>query len=171
MKVAITGHTRGIGRACFLKYLPKAKGYSRTNGYDINSKEARSRIVQDIEDCDVFINNAYSEGQVDLLYDVFEAWKGKDKHIINLGSDSSNGIKREPYKYAVDKAALDKACEQLSFLKDPCKVSIVKFGYVGTDRILNTINPDKYIDVKDAVEYIDYVIQSKYHLDIIQVTP
>ena len=58
MKIAITGHTRGIGKACADVFRHDTiYGYSRSNGYDIKDAED---IFKSAEDCDVFINNAYS---------------------------------------------------------------------------------------------------------------
>ena len=61
MKIAITGHSRGIGKACFDLFSAEHEcvGFSRSNGYDI-SKGIINIIDQSLE-CDVFINNAYFE--------------------------------------------------------------------------------------------------------------
>ena len=60
MKLAITGHTKGIGKAIADLY-PNSLGFSRSNGYDISKPEDVKLIIETtIEmDCDVFVNNAY----------------------------------------------------------------------------------------------------------------
>jgi short-subunit dehydrogenase len=69
MKIAITGHTSGIGKGMydhFLNQNHEVFGLSRSNGFDIskNTKE----IVEISEECDLFINNAYSgDSQLKLL--------------------------------------------------------------------------------------------------------
>jgi hypothetical protein len=86
MKIAITGHTSGIGKALFdyfFSYTPM--GFSRSNGYNINHIENRKKIINQCADCDVFINNAYSNGinsQLYLLQEMHSAWVGKEKLII-----------------------------------------------------------------------------------------
>ncbi len=61
MKVAITGHKRGIGKACadlFTADGHQVVGFSRTDGFDIRDPDVRKRIVEQSMDADVFINNA-----------------------------------------------------------------------------------------------------------------
>lgn len=83
MKVAITGHTYGIGKALETKFSVEGwqtVGFSRSNGYDISKAEDRNRIVEQSQDCDFFINNAYSTyAQCDLLFELWQAWQGKQK--------------------------------------------------------------------------------------------
>lgn len=155
MKYAITGHTQGIGKSLFDRLSPNCLGFSRSTGYDITSKLDRSRIILAALDCDIFINNAHDGfSQTEMLYDMFAAWKGQDKLIVNIGSDTTSGIKKKVWKYSSEKAALDKANEQLGFLSDPCKVSMIRFGYVGTDRIINTYSPTSYITIQDSTSFI-----------------
>ena len=55
MKIAITGHTKGIGLAIYdlLGQEHNVFGYSRTNGYNINNPE---KIFEEAKDFDIFIN-------------------------------------------------------------------------------------------------------------------
>ena len=56
MKIAITGHTKGIGKACADVFSEhEVIGFSRSNGFDIQAIEP---ILDSSNDCDVFINNA-----------------------------------------------------------------------------------------------------------------
>jgi hypothetical protein len=58
-------------------------------GYDITDATIRAKIVAESEDCMVFINNAGPFGvnsQLHMLEDMYTAWAGKDKLIINIGS-------------------------------------------------------------------------------------
>ena len=58
MKIAITGHTTGIGKAIHDWFLGDADilGFSKSNGYDITNKDDRIKIINESMDCDVFIN-------------------------------------------------------------------------------------------------------------------
>ena len=75
MKIAITGHTKGIGKACadLLGKEHEIVGLSRKNGFNI---EQTNMCAMKIVPCDVFINNAHQPfEQTRLLMDVFERWK------------------------------------------------------------------------------------------------
>ena len=86
MKIAITGHTKGIGQACteLLSQNHEVVGFSRSNGSDIKNL---SWPNEDIDQFDVFINNAHYENhQKRILEILFERWSNTNKHIINVGS-------------------------------------------------------------------------------------
>ena len=58
MKIAITGHTQGIGKCAFERLSPNIIGFSKSTGYDITKFNDRKRIIEESKDCDIFINNA-----------------------------------------------------------------------------------------------------------------
>jgi nucleoside-diphosphate-sugar epimerase len=90
MKVAITGHSKGIGKALadiFCNNGHTVLGFSRSNGFDISESSNRASIIKDSQDVDIFINNAYHPtGQLELLKEIIEQWKHSNKIIINIGS-------------------------------------------------------------------------------------
>ena len=58
MKIAITGHTSGIGQALARQYEQRGHtivGLSKRDGNDIRNIP---KIADQIESCDLFINNA-----------------------------------------------------------------------------------------------------------------
>lgn len=173
MKFAITGHTRGLGAAiarqisCGHSFV----GFSKSNGYNILDKEDRKLIIEQSSDCHVFVNNAHREyAQTDLLYELWDMWKDKNKLIVNIGSNTTDGIKLFPHKYTAEKIALEKASEQLANLNMPCKVSLYKFGWIGTERVLKDVNPENYILPIDAAKIIiDSIIQT-YNYRLITTT-
>ena len=157
MKFAITGHTKGLGLA--LTKTPQVEnnyiGFSTSTGFDINLPTDRLKIIEMASDCDVFINNAYSgHAQTDLLYDIFKEWRDKKRIIINIGSDTTTGTKNYIWSYSAHKASLEKASEQLSFLKTPCQVMLIKFGWIGSERVLNKFKPLSHIALEDAAAFI-----------------
>ena len=155
MRYAITGHTAGIGLALYNKVQPNCIGFAKSIGYDITVKEDRTKIIENSMDCDVFINNASSGiGQVYLLYELYEQWQHLDKIIVNISSDTTCGIKNYMHIYSAYKIALDKASEQLSHLNNKCKVINIRFGWVGTQRVLDNYKPKSYIELDDATKYI-----------------
>lgn len=126
MKFYITGTRRGLGKAL--------KDYYGT--------------TETLEECDVFINCKHDGfNQTSLLYEAATL----EKQIINIGSNSSDGIKTKPHLYAIEKAALEKANEQLFY--QGVNTTVVKFGYFDSPRV-------KDVDAKKmSIEYCCGVIQ------------
>jgi hypothetical protein len=162
IKYALTGHTDGIGKAIF-STLSNVKGFSRTNGFDINDTECRKKIIKEIEDCDVFINNAQSNfAQTLMLLDVFHDWKHTNKTIINVGSviaEDNTVLKNYEHllEYQIQKKSLKTLHYDLIALETELNLKYVYFGYVGTDKILKkypTITREQYITVEEAVNKI-----------------
>jgi NAD(P)-dependent dehydrogenase (short-subunit alcohol dehydrogenase family) len=173
LKFAITGHTKGLGKELsrHVDYI----GFSRSNGHDISTLDGRNNIVIKSNDCNIFLNCAYSGdySQVDMLYTIFNSWKDKESLIVNIGSETTSGIKNHIWPYSSHKAALDKASEQLSFLNTNCRVTNFKFGYINSTRVIETINPSKYICIEDAAAFIlnNINIAFKYRLTEILLRP
>ena len=144
--IAITGHTKGLGKALYYKFLSNdysIKGYSRTNGYDINDFD---EIINDAIDTNIFINNAYDDyAQISLLYAIFDKWKDQNKLIVNISSLMTEGTKSFEHPYTIHKAALDKAHEQLVATKSKVKLLNIKPGWIDTPKVaeynVNKIDP------------------------------
>lgn len=145
MKIALTGHTKGIGLAT-KELLEDAGhevvGFSRTNGYNIMRPK---NIVKDAVECDVFINNAWMpDAQPRLMYLMYEEWANQPKHIINLSSTAGDypdffgmyGF-NSWVPYVSDKQRLDEASYNLSRLWKPgmCKVTNIRPHWVRSEAI------------------------------------
>lgn len=158
MKIAITGHTKGIGKAIVERLQFKAEfvGYTRSGGQNIRDASTVGKLIVD-SGADVFINNAHlGFNQVALLHEVFAQWKNLPKLIINISSDSADGIKAHEHIYATEKAALNHAALQLSSLQSKCRVTTLRLGYVDTTRVAHVqgvpkLSPDK---VAETVAWI-----------------
>ena len=160
MKVAITGHTSGIGRALSTVFQDNV-GFSKKNGYDLHNRIIREKMYNEIADCDVFINNAdLGWNQSVLLYELWEKWKDKDKLIINIGSDAADYNQTVARPYNIQKRSLQDACLQLQQASQPCKVVLVKPGYVDTPRVQH-ITATK-MDPKELALYIRELVELRY---------
>jgi NAD(P)-dependent dehydrogenase (short-subunit alcohol dehydrogenase family) len=156
MKIAITGHSAGIGQALAKVYLNKGHeivGLSRRNGYNIRSIP---KILAMIEPCDMFINNAQAGfAQTELLYKVCEAWQGKtDKRIMVISTMSTlcpvsplPGLGMDEYR--TQKIALEEATRQLAHINVGPKFTLVKPGSVATqpgETVPPCADPDEWAE-------------------------
>ena len=138
----ITGTWRGLGEAL-------------SKFYD---------TVDTLEECDVFINCKHDGfQQVELLYKAAEL----DKRIINIGANSPDGNKSWRHPYAVQKAALDKANEQLFYLG--VDTTIVRFGRFDTARVAHIDAPK--MPVSYCVEVIGWILSQPHRVKDITVCP
>jgi hypothetical protein len=160
MRIAITGSTKGIGRALcdhFDQQGHEVLAFSRSQGYDISSSDHRQRIVAASMDCDVFINNAYCEkhnAQLELLKAVYHAWLGKDRRIINISSritDWAPDPRETSIQYYDDKSQQDQFCMG----KRRCPQIInLRPGMTDTERVQHVVRDKMRTDhVVDIVEF------------------
>jgi short-subunit dehydrogenase len=177
MKIAITGHTKGIGAALFKK-LENEKceviGYSRSNGWDLTNEDTREKFYEDIKlnNFDVFINNAYPYDkfntifgflQVELLNKVWSIWNNQsNKIIVTIGSQSSEIVKNYYHPYSIHKKAIDDTCKQLRACSEWPLIMNIKPGYVDTD-IVKKINKKKCSPL-DVAEIIWFSINHKLNI-------
>lgn len=136
MKIAITGHTAGIGRALAeVYYGNEIVGISRREGNDIRNIP---KICNLIEPCDMFINNAQAGyAQTELLFEMAKRWQGTQKHIIVISTMMTQqptspipGLDMDQYR--VQKVALEEAVRQIRDRKVGVKITIVRPGNIAT---------------------------------------
>lgn len=134
MKIAITGHSEGIGK-CFSKLLAsqghEIVGLSRRNGHNIRSLQ---KVIGPIVECDWFINNAQvGFAQTELLYKVWHQWHDQPKLIWNISSMMATGgqpdFSLEEYK--LQKQTLDQAHYNLK-QRSKCRLVLIRPGKVNT---------------------------------------
>jgi hypothetical protein len=151
MKIAITGHTAGIGQA-FTKILEsrghEIVGISRRLGENIRRIEHTANLIQS---CDMFINNAQTQyAQTELLYAVWQRWQGKEgKYIWNISTQMTQlPINSTPdgrddlimSQYRNQKIALEEASRQLRFKNAWPNISIIRPGSVATQETFDNTN-------------------------------
>ena len=144
MKIAITGHKKGIGKA-FAEQLSASGheilGISRSDGENIRRTAHTASLI---EPCDMLINNAISlYAQTELLFEVWHRWKdSNEKHYIwNISTklcelDHDIDIKgisfRESMQYRNQKMSLELAHHQLNVQPSNIKMSLIRPGDVRT---------------------------------------
>lgn len=144
MKIAITGHTAGIGQALAQKYKSfghEIVGLSKRDGHNIR---VIPKICDQIEPCDIFVNNAQAGyAQTELLFEMANRWQGTNKHIIVISTmmtqaptSSLPGLDMDAYR--VQKVALEEAVKQLRNRRLGVKIIIVRPGNIAT-------SPDKTV--------------------------
>ena len=149
MKIAITGHRKGIGQA-FAEQLSarghEIVGISRSDGENIRRTAHTASMI---EPCDMLINNAIS----------FYAQIKEVRHIWNISTklceqDHDIDIKgltmRESMQYRNQKMALELAHHQLNFQPSNIKMELIRPGGVNTQ----TFSDPTSISAKAYVEQV-----------------
>lgn len=160
MKVVITGHTKGIGKAIYEYFLNKGYqviGFSRSTGHDITEYRSQEIILDELKDTDIFVNNAYvnfTDDQLNLLKLSYDLWANQEKLIINI---SSRAAGTTDTMYGTSKLKLDHFCNN-SIYKKP-NILNLKFGLTDTERVKN-IQGNK-MSVNDFTYMLDMILNSK----------
>jgi NAD(P)-dependent dehydrogenase (short-subunit alcohol dehydrogenase family) len=133
MKIAITGHSAGIGQALAEAYVGNdIVGLSRRNGFNIRSVP---KVADAIEPCDMFVSNAQAGyAQTELLFEMVKRWKGTNKEIVVISTMMTQhpiSHMEELAEYRVQKIALEEAVRQLRSIEGP-KITLVRPGYIAT---------------------------------------
>lgn len=169
MKLAITGHTRGIGKAIADLY-PNSIGFSRVNGYDISDPEVVSLIVEVVTNmnCDVFVNNAYYDfAQCDLLEAMFAHWKhDPTKTIVNIISRARYGLGKAKF-YGQTKMELYSKAKTMMFSPEKrCRIININPGYVKTDMVAHVPESVKMLTPEQLAEMIKWCLDQPQGVEI-----
>lgn len=168
MKIAITGHKRGIGQE-FARQL-SARGHdivgiSRSDGENIRRVAHTASII---EPCDMFINNAISMyAQTELLFEVWHRWQHSKqaRHIWNISTqlckwEEDRNIPgltmRQSMEYRNQKMALELAHRQLDAQASNTRMTLIRPGSVKTQTF-------SHPDSVTAEQYVSGVL-AQYHV-------
>jgi NADP-dependent 3-hydroxy acid dehydrogenase YdfG len=173
MRVAITGHTGGIGLAiadAFRARGDEVLGLSRSTGHDLARPE---EIVAAAEGCDVLVNNRHQyndDCQLRVLFLMAERWRGQDKLIVNMGSRAGECyVQGREDPYSIYKHALDAACEQLSSRPDQQpRVVNVRPGFVDTDSVRG--HQVFKLGPEDIARVVLWIVEQPPHVHVSSVT-
>ena len=163
MKIAITGHTHGIGKA-FAEQLSAREhtiiGISRRDGENIRRIMHTASLIEPTK---LFINNAQSYyAQTELLYEVWARWEKSqvNKWIWNISTMLTQdpegykavGLNAESLgQYRTQKVALEEASRQLRAKSRWPKISIIRPGTVATNEETNE-GADVNVWVKSIID-------------------
>ena len=155
MKIAITGHTSGIGKGMydhFLNQNHEVFGLSRSNGFDI-SKNIKE-IVEISKECDLFINNAYSgDSQLKLLM----LLKDKVNNIVVCGSSSRNYLNIINNEYSKNKQNLAEVCRLLSLKEGGPNILHLDITFIHNSEFdVDTIGSDYGVTIREIVNVVDF---------------
>jgi len=156
-KVAVTGHTSGIGKEIY-EYCQfhgaLVKGYSRSNGFDLKEGTGDTIINAILrDDPEIVFNHAwYPRAQNKILKILHTQWVDREKVIINTGSATcyySIGASI----YESDKAELRDYCIAKATdypYKNKCRLHNVSMGWTNS-KILDGVEDGEYfIDPYEA---------------------
>jgi hypothetical protein len=186
MIIGITGDSIGIGKALKELLIERGhivKGFSRSNGYDVSDAKIQSKIIEQIADCDIFINNAYARNaQATMLTKLMTLWKDTDKLIVNMNSKvalappvhhptiqkQSKQIQDYFADYYINKTTQNQIIANTLFMASP-KILNVFCGFVDTKSSEFFKAPNKLTAV-DAAELLLDLIKYKDKIYIQQIT-
>lgn len=169
MKIAITGSSRGIGRALTDHFTAQGHcclEFSRATGHDIQHSPARQQIVAASADCDIFINNAHHDhAQLALLQDVYYAWLGQDRRIINISSrisDWAPNPKETSQQYYHAKSQQDQWCKGK---KRWPQIINLRPGMTDTERVAR-FDRDKML-TQHVIDMVEFALNSPVRITCI----
>lgn len=159
MKIAITGHTAGIGKAFASNYQQRGHdiiGLSKRDGWNIRNVP---KIATEIEPCDMWINNAQeSFFQTELLFEMVKRWQGSRKQIMVI----STMMTQQPISsmpdlamdyYRIQKIALEEAVRQIRYRRLGVQLTLIRPGNIAT-------TPDKTVpQAADVDHWVDSLIK------------
>jgi len=166
-KIAIVGHTRGIGKTIADLYRKKnytVVGLSSSNGYDLQCSQIE--IMEQLDDCQLIVLNAYAgRGQMNLLKRIYGKFVFEDKKVVVITSTSGTPVGEdeefldpEYMEYCKNKKTLIEYIEQLQqeLLDKPLSVYDVCPDVVDTDMtkgLWEGLPKLKAVEVAEAVRY------------------
>ena len=179
-KIAIVGHTRGIGKAIADLYRKKnytVVGLSSSNGYDLHCSQVE--IMEQLDDCQLIVLNAYvGRGQMNLLKRIYGKFVFEDKKVVVITSTSGTPAGEdeefsdpEYVEYCKNKKTLIEYIEQLQqeLLNKPLSVYDVCPDVVDTDMTKGLWEDLPKLRADEVADAVRYCFESTFNVNKIVV--
>jgi len=172
MKIVITGHTRGVGKAIYDYFTSDSTnnviGVSRSNGFDITKVSSRLDIIALAKDADIFVNSAYNfdyhdESQTNMLQELVHSWEGLTKTIINISTIDDPSPNTGKYK--LTKRMMDTFC--ISRINKIPFIINIKPGWIRIDRTVKQFGEQHYMETGDLINVLDFCLKSNLKISTI----
>src|SRR6056300_1102659 len=179
-KIAVIGHTRGIGKAIadlYKKKKYKVVGMSKSNGFDIIHDQ--EKILEKIEHCDLVVLNAHADrGQLNLLKRIYGLYAFDKMKVAVITSTS--GTEEEPdynqfkiwdkfkyVQYCEIKKELIEYIEELQqeLISKPLSVYDVCPDVVDTDMIKGLWQDLPKLSAHEVADAVRYCFESTYNVN------
>jgi short-subunit dehydrogenase len=175
-KIAIIGHTKGIGKAIADLYKKKKYrviGMSSSNGYDLQCSQIE--IMEQLDDCQLVVINAYvGEGQKTLLKRIYGKYLFENKKVAVITSTSGTPIgmdedlqNPEYIDYCKNKKNLIDYIEELQqeLLNKPLSVYDVCPDVVDTDMTKGLWEDLPKLKATEVAEAVRYCFESTFNVN------
>jgi len=179
-KIAIIGHTKGIGKAIADLYQKKkyeVVGLSRSNGHDIVTEQ--EKILEQIEGCGLVVINAHAgRGQLNLLKRIYGRYTFDRMKVAVITSTSGTDEgqdynefqvwnKFEYVQYCEIKKELMKYIAELQeeLLEKPLSVYDICPDVVDTDMTKGLWNNLPKLTAQEVADAVHYCFESTYNVN------
>ena len=183
-KIAVKGHTRGIGKPVSDLYKVKkyeVVGLSKSNGYDIVSEQ--EKIMEQLEGCNLVVINAHAgRGQLSLLKRIYGMHTFDDMKIAVITSTSGTDEgadynefkvwnKFEYVQYCEIKKELIEYIEELQeeLVSKPLSVYDVCPDVVDTDMTKGLWEHLPKLKAQEVAEAVRYCFESTFNVNKIVI--
>ncbi len=183
-KIAVIGHTKGIGKAICDLYKKKkfeVIGLSRSNGHDLVHDQ--EKIIEKIQDCHLVVLNAHADrGQLTLLKKIYGQHSFDKMKVAVITSTS--GIEEEPdynqfqvwdkFKYVQYCEIKKELIEYISSLQEelmskPLSVYDVCPDVVDTDMTKGVWEDLPKLTAEEVAEAVRYCFESTFNVNKIVI--
>ena len=185
-KIAITGHTQGIGLALYNNLVNRydVAGFSRSTGYDLLTNHTVEKIVYKTNKYDVLINNAHAGLAQTKLAQLWARHSDNTSHklIINISSGLTkiqpplDNLLPDTVDYINSKKDLEKMSKSINEAYGHVRAVNLVLGWLDTDFYLANLNDpillnlfntlkeqEKLISTQAVVDAVDFILTQKNH--------
>ena len=183
-KIAVVGHTKGIGKAICDLYNKKkyeVLGMSRSNGFDLIHDQ--EKILEKIEGCDLVVLNAHADrGQLNLLKRIYGLYAFDKMKVAVITSTSGTDEGQDYNEFKVwNKFEYVQYCEikkelmeyitelQEELLEKPLSVYDICPDVVDTDMTKGLWENLPKLTAEEVADAVQYCFESTFNVNKIVI--